>query len=133
MRFQYISTKVKRICLFPDKHKMIIPTFPYVDPEGEEFFVKLIPKMIPTFAYVDPDKEMLIELLPGSTDVLVVYLLKTDVRFRTAADLILTLLNEGIDGVPMRIGFLHNNQCILLESYNSFSKSYVLFPYTNND
>ena len=116
MRFEYISTKVKRICLFPDKQKMIIPTFPYVDPQGDEFFVKLIPKMIPTFAYVDPDKEMLIELLPTFTDVLVVYLLTSEVRFRTAADLILTLLNEGIDGVPMRIGFLHNNQCILLES-----------------
>ena len=132
MWFQYTSTPVKRICLFRDKNQLIIPTFPYVNPEGGDFSVTQIPKLIPTFAYVDPDKEMLIELLPRSTDMLVGYRLTTHVRFRTTADLIVTLLHQGIDGVPMRMGFLHNNQCILLESYNSFSKSYVLLTYTNN-
>ena len=121
MRFQCISTKVKRICVFPYKQEMIIPTFPYVDPQGEEYFVKLIPKIIPTFAYVDPQKEeIFVKLIPKFANVFVVYRLNSALHFHTAADLVLKLLPKGILGLPMRVGFIHNNQSVQLESWKRF-------------
>ena len=62
-----------------------------------------------TFANVDPQrKEIFVKLIPKFANVFVVYRLKSARNFRTAADLVLTLLHEGILGLPMRFGFIHN-------------------------
>ena len=62
-------------------------TFANVDPQGEKFFVKQIPKF---------------------ANVFVVYHLQTSQHFGTAAELVLHLLSEGILGLFTRTGFIHN-------------------------
>ena len=62
-----------------------------------------------TFANVDPQgEEILVKRIPKFANVFVVYHLKSALRFRTAAELVLKLLHEGILGLPMRFGFIHN-------------------------
>ena len=78
--------------------------------------------------FVNPEKaEIDAEHIPKSANVFVVYCLTSAKTFRTAENLIVRLSQEGITGLPMRFGIIHNSQAMKLESWKDFRNRFCCF------